>query len=208
MSATGPQPAAAEPGTPARGFRGRAALTVIGAALALFALTSATWFSTRVPGPVQGEVDVAVSGAGAVPALGGVALVLLAAGAALGLVGRTGRRVVGVLVAAAGATGATLVVRVLGAPGEALRDAVAGSTGVGAVPDDVTTSPLAALTLGLAVLVVLLGAWHAAGRGRWPTPGARHDRAAEPSSGVAPGDELDDPARAWDALSDGADPSS
>ncbi len=201
-----PVPGAAA-GTSARAVRGRAALTVIGAALVVFALTSPTWFSARVPGAVQGEVDVAVSGAAAVPALGGLALVLLAAGAALGLVGRAGRRVVGGLLVVGGAVGAALVVQAMASPGEALRDAVASSTGVGAVPTDVVASPLPALTLAFAVLVVALGVRHAVGRGRWPTPGARHDRAAESSQAATDGETLHDPARAWDALSDGADPS-
>lgn len=189
-----------------RGRRGRAALAVIATALGVFGLASATWFTATVPGAVQGSVDVASSGADAVPALGGVALVLLAAGAALGLVGPSGRRVVGGLVALAGAVGAVLTVQVLRAPGEALRDAVAATTGVGQVPAEVATSPVAWLTVALACAVVVLGAWHAAGRGAWPTPGARHERATDQTASGAES-PLDDPARTWDALSDGTDPS-
>ena len=192
--------------TSRRGYRGRAALAVIAAALGIFGLASATWFSASVPGAVQGSVEVASSGADAVPALGGVALVLLAAGAALGLVGPSGRRVVGALVALAGAVGGVLAVQVLRAPGEALRDAVAATTGVGHVPAQVATSPVAWLTVALAVGVVVLGAWHTAGRGAWPTPGARHERPTDPGTASGTASPLDDPARTWDALSDGTDP--
>src|SRR5690606_40487987 len=160
------------------------------------------WFSGRLPGPVQGEVDIAVSGAEAVGALGGIALVLLAAGVALGLAGRVGRRIVGALVAVSGGAVALLVALALREPADALRGKAASATGVSGVPELVTVSPLASVTIVLAVLVVALGVWHAAGRGSWPAPGARHDRAARPDDA-----HIDDPARAWDALSDGADPS-
>ncbi|MDQ2623817.1 MAG: Trp biosynthesis-associated membrane protein, partial [Actinomycetota bacterium] len=92
-------------------------------------------------------------------------------------------------------------------PSDALRAAVADATGVGQVPADVATSPLAWLAVVVCLAVVGLGAWHATGRGSWSTPGARHDRAAEARSAVEGAEVLEDPARAWDALSDGTDPS-
>lgn len=197
MSATQP---------PARGARARAALAVILAGLVLFGLSSATWFSAVVPGAVQGEVEVAVSGAEAAPALGGVALVLLAAGAALGLVGPGGRRVVGLVVGLAGTAGTAVALLALRSPGRALQDQVAEATGVGVVPEEIASSPVGPVTALACLAVLALGLRHALGRGSWPRPGSRHVRVRDARATTAVG-ALEDPALAWDALSEGGDPS-
>ena len=181
-------------------------LAALGTAVGIFALTAPTWFSVRVAGLIQGEAVVAVSGASAVPALSGVALVLLAAGGALAIAGRAGRRVVGALVAAAGAIGAWLTVAAVRAPSDALRSAVAESTGVGNVPGDVATAPWPFVTVLLAALVLVLGAYHLLGRGPWPAPGARLARSGERPDEPRTERPMTDPAQAWDALSDGDDP--
>lgn len=180
--------------------RARAALLVVLGALGLVALGGATWFTASVPGTLDGTVELAASGSEAAPALTGIAVVLLAAGAALGIVGPVGRRVVGavVLLGALGCVGA--VVPAVRAPGERMREAAAEATGVAQVPADVAVGAAPWVAVVLASLVALLGLWHLAGRGTWPRPTARHERDARDG-------DVTDPARDWDALSEGHDPS-
>lgn len=189
-----------------RRTRVRAILAALGSALLLFALAAPTWFAVEVPGILDDRVAVSVTGTAAVPALGGVALVLLAAGGALGIAGAAGRRVVGVLCVLGGAVAGWLTLESLGAPGSALRGPVAEATGVGAVAGDPTTAPWPYLALAVALLVILQGCWHALGIGEWPAPGTRHARRGPGDRAAGEPPEEDDPTRDWDALSDGDDP--
>lgn len=191
---------------PARKARGRAVVVALASGAALFAVVAPTWFAVRVTTLLQPEATVAVNGATAVPALTGVALVLLAAGAALGIVGRSGRRVVGALVALSGAVAGWLTLAAVGAPEAALRRTAAEQTGVGAVPEGVTTSPWPFVTLALALVVLAVGVIHLRGSGPWPTPGSRVRRGEDRPGNAGLGDAASDPTTAWDALSEGDDP--
>lgn len=184
-----------------------AVLSALGCALALFAVAAPKWFTTEVPGVVDRLVEVSVTGTGAVPALGGVALVLLAAGGALGIVGPVGRRVVGGLWVVAGAVAAWSTLEAIGSPAAALRGPAAAATGVGAVGGEVSVAPWPYAALVLAVVVLALGLWHLAGLGPWPMPGSRHARAGAGATPTVSDDEAD-PTRDWDALSEGDDPTS
>ena len=190
----------------ARRARGRAVLLALACALAIFAVAAPPWFRAEVPGILDERVAVSVSGTGAVPALGGVALVLLAAAGALGIVGPAGRRVVGSLCVLAGAVAGWSTVEALGSPAAALRRSAAEATGIGAVGDEIAVSPWPYLGLGVAVVVVLLGVVHALGLGTWPAAGTRHARAGAPAAAAAIPDDAADPTRDRDALSDGDDP--
>lgn len=189
-----------------RSTRGRAIVTALASGSAILAVAAPTWFSVPVTTLLHGESMVAVSGTGAVPALTGIALVLLAAGGALGIVGQAGRRVVGVLVLLAGVVAVWLVTDVLRAPDAALRRTVAEQTGVGAVPDAVVTSPWPIGALVVTVLVLALGASLMSGKGPWPAPGARVRRSSDRPGGIESSAPADDPTSVWDALSDGDDP--
>lgn len=189
-----------------RAGRGGAVVASLAGGGALFAISATPWFSVPVTPLVGGVSTIGVSGAQAVPALSGVALVLLAAGAAFGIVGRAGRRVVGALVVLAGVVAAWLVTAALRAPASAVRGAVAEHTGVGSVPDLVSTSPWPFVTLVLVAVVLALGARHTLGLGPWPQPGARVRHGADRPVGLQGEGAVDDPTGIWDALSDGDDP--
>src|SRR5690606_3682447 len=137
----------------------------------------------------------------AVPALTGLGLVLLAAGAALGISGPVGRRVVGGFLLLAGVAAGWLVLAVVRSPGAALRRTVAEHTGVGAVPEGVATSPWPFLTLGLAVVVVAVGVAHVLGGGPWPEPGARVRRGAERAAAEPRAPGTNGPTSTGDGLS-------
>lgn len=191
---------------PARPARGRAVLVALVSGGAFFAAAAPAWFTVQVSTLLQPETTLAVNGSGAVPALTGVAFVLLAAGASLGIVGSSGRRVVGGLVVLAGVVAGWLTLAAVRSPAAALRRTVAEQTGVGAVPEGVSTSPWPFVTLAIAVVVVVVGGLHLLGAGTWPAPGSRVRRGDDQPAGATLETVESDPTRAWDALSDGDDP--
>src|SRR5690606_6544048 len=117
-----------------RRARRRAVLVALVLGGALLASGAPGWFSVEVVTLLQGEVRLTASGAQAVPALTGLGLVLLAAGAALGISGPVGRRVVGGFLLLAGVAAGWLVLAAVRSPGAALRRTGAEHTGAGAVP--------------------------------------------------------------------------
>jgi hypothetical protein len=227
--------AAPEPAGP-RGGRGRWVLTLLllSGLVALTALPA--WIRAVGTSPVTGEVAVDVRGTVAAPGLVAAALVLLAAAGALGLVGRVGRWVVVVVVAAAGAlvTASALGAR-SGSEAVATR-AVAEATGVSSLTGSVQVAAWPWVAAALGVLVLLAAVGLARASGRWAAPSDRHERrpgapapAATPARGTAPGDarrtstegtpgassattrgtaapEAADERGTWDALSRGDDP--
>ncbi|WP_282943795.1 Trp biosynthesis-associated membrane protein [Cellulomonas endometrii] len=154
----------------------------------LVALTALpVWITATGASPVAEEVDVAVRGTTAAPGLVAAALVLLAAAAALGLVGRVGRWVVVVVVSAGGAlvVASALAAR-SGATATAER-AAAEATGVPSLTagPEVAAWPLASAALGVLVLVAAVGLARASGR--WTAPSDRHERAAGPVGSTVEG---------------------
>lgn len=226
---------AAEPGAAGArrgGGRGRWVLTLL-LLSGLVALTALpTWITATGTSPVTGDVTVGVRGTVAAPGLVAAALVLLAAAGALGLVGRVGRWVVVVVVAAAGALvlASALGAR-SGAEATATR-AVAEATGVSSLTGTVQVAlwPWPAALLGVLVLAAAVGIARASGG--WSATSDRHERAASgparvpaagtpadnPSGPAASGSATAGTARAgdaseptdergtWDALSRGDDP--
>lgn len=181
---------------------------LLAAAGALAVSSALTWFTAAVPAAGRGPVPVAASGADLEPALGGVALLAVAGvAAALALAGPA-RRLLGVLLAAAGGwVGLVVLGRVLTPPSgveiAALPGAgrgVAVSQAATAPPGDVTATPAPLLAgLGVALLLAAASGLLLAERDL-PRFGARY--AARGSRPAAT-----DPARAaWDDLDAGRDP--
>ncbi|MGH3612475.1 MAG: Trp biosynthesis-associated membrane protein [Pseudonocardia sp.] len=181
---------------------------LLAASGALTASSALTWFTAAVPTARRGPVPVTVSGADLEPALGGVALLAVAGvAAALALAGPV-RRLLGVLLAAAGGwVGLVVVDRVLAPPSGveiaelpgAGRD-VAVSQATTAPPGDVIMTPAPLLAgLGVALLLAAASGLLLAERGL-PRFGARYAaRGSRPA--------VTDPARAaWDDLDAGRDP--
>lgn len=181
---------------------------LLAASGALTASSALTWFTTAVPTVRRGPVPVTVSGADLEPALGGVALLAVAGvAAALALAGPA-RRLLGVLLAAAGGwVGLVVVDRVLAPPsGVEIADlpgegrGVAVSQATTAPPGDVIMTPAPLLAgLGVALLLAAASGLLLAERGL-PRFGARYvARGSRPAA--------TDPARAaWDDLDAGRDP--
>ena len=178
--------------------RGRAVLVVMTCAAVVFGLAAPTWVRAAGSTALSPHVDVAVAGTGASTAIGAAALVLLAAGGALALVGRAGRWVVVAVVVAVGVLVAVSAAGVLVDPLPAARSAVTDQTGAGVLSGPVRVTAFPFLSCVAGVLVVLVGGWLARASAGW-VPSSRHDVASEV--------EPDDDHSAWDALSQGHDPS-
>lgn len=192
------------------------------------ALSALPVWATGAGATALGEqVPVAVRGTQAAPGVVAGALVLLAAAAALGLVGRFGRWVVVVVVAAAGALVVAAGLAARTSAVTTVERAAAEATGVPSVTGDVevTAWPVLAAVLGAVVVVAAVALARASWR--WAAPSDRHERAGSGSAtgaagaagitgaagagaasgsagGTAPA--VDDERGAWDALSRGDDP--
>jgi uncharacterized membrane protein (TIGR02234 family) len=185
---------------------------LLAGAAALEGAARAAWFTAGVDAVGRGTVPVTATGADLVPALTAVALLAVAAVAAAVALAGVARRVLGVLVAAAGtwvgvAAGGLLLVPPAPAELAALPGAPAGGTAAAGAAL-LRFGPLPALLgvlLLLAAGIMLAGAEH-----RLARLGARY--AARPAGATpgarAPAAQRDpDPDRAaWDALDAGRDP--
>ncbi|AEE45932.1 Trp biosynthesis-associated membrane protein [Cellulomonas fimi] len=200
-----PQPAGG-PGGPDRGAtapgrrgRGRAAAVLVLLAALTGAVAVPTWLTARGTTALRGTVELPVAGTQVAPGIVGAAVVLLAAAAAVALVGRAGRWLVAVVTAAAGVLVGASAVAVLADPRAAALPVVTTQTGVGRVVGavEVTLWPWAATAVGVAV--VLSAGWLVRTSRTWHAPSRRHE--ATPAA-EGPVDERG----AWDALSRGDDP--
>ena len=158
------------------------------------------WYAGGVEAVGRGVVPVTATGAALVPALTAVALLALAAVAAAVALAGVARRVLGAVVALAGAWMAVEVTRLLVAPPSAaalaaLPGAPPGGTPVGAVALRIGPLPAALGALALVAAGVVL----VVAEPRLARFGSRY------SGGPAP--EATDPDRAaWEALDAGRDP--
>jgi len=154
------------------------------------------WVRATGSTALDAHVAIAISGTRSSTAIGAAALVLLAAGGALSLVGRVGRWVVVVVVVAAGVLVTASALAVIADPVPVATAVAAEQTGAGALsgPVRLTVFPYVAAVIGVAVVAV--GAFVARASGGWSTS-SRHDVAA-----AVP----DDDHSAWDALTRGDDP--
>ncbi|WP_298460029.1 Trp biosynthesis-associated membrane protein [uncultured Cellulomonas sp.] len=195
------------PPPPAPASTGRRCAILVVLALALASLVSGVpvWLRTAGSTALEPVVPVAVTGTQAAPGVPAAALVLLAAGIAIGLAGPVGRWVVTGVVLLAGLLQLASAVSVTADPEPIARTVVAGATGVGTLtaPVVITAWPWVAAAVGVAVMVV--GLWLGATSRSWSRPSARHDAArGGRSEGTAA--VPDDDQAAWDALTRGHDP--
>ncbi len=166
---------------PAGGRAGRSAgrREAIGAVLglALVALVAGlpVWLRTAGTTALQGDVAVTVTGSEAAPGVPAAALVLLAAGLAIGLAGRIGRWVVVATVLLAGVLLTASALAVVTDPAPVARTAAAEATGVQTLAAPVSLTPWPWVATGVGVLVVLVSGWLAVTSRRWARPSVRHD---------------------------------
>lgn len=179
--------------------RRRAVLLLLALGALALVFSMPVWVHAEGSSALADDVDLAVAGTTAAPAVSAAALVLAAAALALGLVGPIARWIVVVVVAASGlvvTVGALAVARnpVASASAEAAR-----VTGVAQVHGDVTVTayPWIAAVVGLLAVTTAVGAAVAA-RG-WPATGRRHERV--PGTDAAD----DDPAALWDETTRGTE---
>lgn len=181
-----------------------------GAGLALLA-AGRPWVTQQVGG-VPGVVRVSASGDQAAPGVAALAIVAGAGAGALLIAGLRASRLVGVLLALAGAGILASVASVVSDPRAAAAPAVPAATGrTGPLPDPAAVSPWVWVALVASLIVVTAGLVATARATAWAVPGRRFE---QPAAGVAArerGDErpqpaADDPIAAWDALSRGDDP--
>ena len=184
---------------------------LLGGAAALEGAARLAWYTAGVDAVGRGTVPVTATGADLVPALTGVALLAVAAVAAAVALAGTARRLLGVVVAAAGAWIGVAVGGLLLAPPApadlaALPGAPAGGTAV-AGSLALRPGPLPAV-LGV-LLLVAAGITLAAAERRLPRLGARYAArppAATATSTAAVRADADPDRAAWDALDAGRDP--
>ncbi len=217
-------------GPRARGRRGRwvLVLLLLSGLVALTALP--VWITATGANALGDAVAIAVRGTTAAPGLVAAALVLLAAAGALGLVGRAGRWVVVVVVAAAGALVAASALGARSGATATAERAAADATGVSNLTGAVQVAAWPWVAVALGAVVVLAAAGLARASARWVAPTDRYERSgAEPAGGAAspaggaaaggaagagagaagapgPGEAEPDERSTWDALSRGDDP--
>jgi uncharacterized membrane protein (TIGR02234 family) len=183
-----------------------AALLLLGA-LGLWGTTRLDWASTLVEVAghgATGTVPISATGAQVAPALIGLAALAVAAVAAAIAVSGVARRVLGGIVAVAGAYGSYAAVAAWLHPPTAVElPALVGSAAAGAVTaPGAAVATTAAPVLGLlgGLLVVAGGGVLAVADRRLPRMGARYDAPGAPRRPA-------DPERAaWDELDSGVDP--
>lgn len=194
--------------------KGPLIMTGLVIAAALFGAASMVWFNVTVPNPVQ-DIQVTVRGTAASPAVPALSLVVAAAFLALSIAGRVLRWVVAAVIPLSAAGILFSVISAVSDPRRATETSVGDSAGVigtDVVPDQ---SLWPWVALALAVLLLLMGVWTLVVLRRWSTGGSnKYRREREPatdpglsSTGVHDPDAARrDGIDAWDAFSDGQDP--
>lgn len=211
-----------------RGRRGRWVLVLL-LLSGLVALTALPVWITATGANVLGDaVAITVRGTTAAPGLVAAALVLLAAAGALGLVGRAGRWVVVVVMAAAGALVAASALGARSGATATAKRAAADATGVSNLTGAVQVAAWPWVAVALGAVVVLAAAGLARASAVWVAPTDRYERAGagsvggagSPAGGTAAGgaagagaagapaagEAEPDERSTWDALSRGDDP--
>ncbi|MEV7971944.1 Trp biosynthesis-associated membrane protein [Cellulomonas sp. NPDC089187] len=170
------------------------------------AVTLPTWITATATGPVVGTVGVRVAGSAAAPGVIGASLVLAAAALALGLVGRVGRWVVSVVIAAGGVVVLVGALTARAGAQDRAEQAAADLTGVGVLDGDISVAPWPWAAAGLGVLVIVAAVLLLRVSAHWAAPSARHERAGAPSTAAGTEPPADDERATWDALGRGDDP--
>lgn len=175
------------------------------------------WISVRLATGEAAAERISVGGDVAAGGLIGLGLAGLALVGALSIAGPVFRVILGVLQVAIGATVVVSAVAAIAAPIRASRPAVteatgvAGGTSVAELVRSASVGPWAYVALAMGVLACLLGIVIVATVRRWPE-GTRKYRAVRFEAAERPGSpepiRTPDAVADWDALSDGADPTS
>lgn len=198
---------------PGAGARRRAVLVSIALGLGVMATGTSVWVRSAAASAVDPEVPLAVTGALAAPGVNAGGLVVVAAGFALALGGRWGRRLAAAAITGGGLLVAVSVAGALADPRTSALSAAQEAVGVAALaaPVTVMAAPWAGLLLG--VLVIAHGLRTAVVCGRWQTPSGRYEASAAGPKGRAARADGPEPRRpamddhgAWDALTEGQDP--
>lgn len=183
----------------------RLRLTLVLAGLALGGLVLLAWTQEWIAVWLMDGTRLVVAGQQAAPALSALALSTLALSAALTIAGRGLRRVLGTIEALIGAAVVTSALAVVadpvGASSSTITDAtaVAGAHSVAALVQSAVPGlwPWAAVLAGS--LLVAAGVAVLVTASRWPGPSRKYEPEADRTA-TASG--------AWDALSEGDDPTS
>ena len=196
------------PGPAARaGSRGRGSVAALLVLLA--GLTAGTavpvWLRSTGASALHGEVAVEVAGTQAAPGVVAAAVVLLAATAAIALVGRAGRWIVIAVVAAAGVVVVSSAWGAVAGASGAAEAAVAELTGVGVLTTPVALTAWPWVSLVVGAVDAMAAVFVAVVSRDWPQPTRRHASPAASEPGARPGAPVDDQA-AWDSLTRGDDP--
>lgn len=191
--------------TPAIRSRSRAVWALVALGGAALGAAVPTWVRTTVATALEPQVDVAVAGTTAAPAVGAGALVVVAAGLVLAIAGRVARWLALAAAALAGLLVAGSAAAVLLDPLPAATAGAADAAGVTDLTTPVVLTPWPWLAVAVGVLVAGAAALAAAGAAAWGATSGRHERAGAAGQARPPAepDAHDD----WDALSRGTDPS-
>jgi uncharacterized membrane protein (TIGR02234 family) len=168
-----------------------------------FLAASRTWAGGVVRAEGLPSDTVSVTGSDAHPAVGALAVVVVAAALAVLATGGRTRRAVGVVTVVAALAALWVVLTGHSAVDSAFLDAVRQSpayTGQD-VPDDAARVGWPALSVAAFAVALALGALTTAVGQRWPTMGGRYERPARHAP-TAPQTEAD----IWKALDEGRDP--
>lgn len=178
-------------------------------ALGIIGSAAPAWIHATGTSVVSGEIAVSVTGIAASPIVSAAALMIAAAGLALGLAGRVGQWIAGGVIALGAILVGVSAGTVIGNPVPAAAQAVGAQTGIAqAFGVSVTAWPY--VTIVAAVILLIIGIAVL----RSPAPAmvmARFDRPSERASDrvneIAVEDGQPDTNSAWDAMSRGEDPS-
>ncbi|WP_147917612.1 Trp biosynthesis-associated membrane protein [Ruania zhangjianzhongii] len=182
--------------------RAKAVLAVLagGALLLLSALPP--WATVPVALSLDAIGAAEVNGTEAEPVVPSTALVILAAGLAIGLAGRIARVVAALAVALCGVLAGVTTILFIRAPESALRAAAGELSPVSELDGPVQLYAWPVVTLVIAAVLTVLGAVLPWVMGAWTRVGQRYERDPRPAPGGTRQHISD-----WDALSRGEDPS-
>jgi hypothetical protein len=183
----------------------RLRLTLVLAGLALGGIVLLTWTQAWIEVALVDATTLEVTGQAAAPVLSTLGIAVLALSAALTIAGPVLRRVLGVVQALIGvavvSAAATVIVDPIGASASTITEAtaVAGSQSVAALVASVAPALWPWLAAAGGALLTIVGSAVVITASRWPRASRKYEAEgrSDPSS-----------ADAWDALSEGDDPTS
>lgn len=174
-------------------------------ALGIIGSAAPAWVKAQGQSVVSGEILVSVSGISASPLVSASALMVAAAGLALGLAGRIGQWIAGIVIGLGALLVGVSAGTVIANPQPIAAQAVAAQTGIAeASGTGVTVWPYVAIAAALLLLVLGIAVL------RSPTAStalARFDRPQDQPYEAKPADSQSDSNATWDAMSRGEDPS-